>query len=299
MYPLSIVVLNWNLPDDTIACVDSVREAMPADATIVVVDNHSADDSVERIRAACGDAVVIIEMPANRGFAGGMNAGICYALQQGAQSVLLLNNDTILDQAMIRRMLQAASEHPAAALLGPAIYYHHQPQVLWRCADNEHPLLPVPVRLSSRALARAEGRPVRVDYITGCAMLVRREVFETSGLLDPRYVMYFEDADFCRRARRDGFQVWCVPQARMWHKVSASARTDKPRTRYSQAWGRAHFYRQHPHGIVPGLVVFYLLLKLLRTTAEDMARREWHLIGPLWRGTVRGYMGAAAEEPAS
>jgi hypothetical protein len=271
---------------------------MPANATVVVVDNHSTDDSVERIRAAFGDTVVIIEMPTNRGFAGGMNAGIRYALQQGAQSVLLLNNDTILDRSMIRHMMQAASDYPAAALLGPAIYYAHQPQALWRCADNEHPLLPVPVKLSARALAQAAGQPFRADYITGCAMLVRREVFKTTGLLDPRYVMYFEDADFCRRARRDGFQVWCVPQARMWHKVSASARTNKPRTRYYQAWGRAHFYRQHPHGIVPGLVVFYLLLKLLRITAEDVVRREWHLIGPLWRGTLQGYMGSAASEPA-
>jgi hypothetical protein len=192
---------------------------------------------------------------------------------------------------MLHHLAQAAHALPQAAVLGPLIYYHDQPRRVWRCGDREYPWLPFPLRVSARALERAGMPPLRVDYVTGCAMLVRRAVFERVGLLDPRYFMYFEDADFCRRARQHGFQVWCVPRAQMWHKVSQSSRTNKPASRSMQAWGRAFFFRRHPHGAVPGLTTLYLLAKVMWNSVQDIRLGEWHLLRPLWRGTLEGFAG--------
>ncbi len=287
--PLYVVVLNWNLPGDTIACVRSLQAGLPAAAQILIVDNSSSDDSVAQFRASFGATVELLTMPANLGFAGGMNAGIRAALRAGAGSVLLLNNDTIVHEAMLERLLQAGNGLPQAGVLGPAIYYYDAPQQIWQLGAREYPLLPIPLNLGMRNLRRAGGRPFRLDYLTGCAMLVRREVFERVGLLDTEYAMYFEDADFCRRVRQAGFELWCVPAAEMWHRVSLSARMVRPASRYSLAWGRARFYRQHPHGPLPGLTYAYLLASTLLNVARDIARGERELAALLWRGTLEGY----------
>lgn len=287
--PLYVIVLNWNLPGDTIACVRSLLVGLPPAAQILIVDNHSSDDSVAQFQASFGDTVQLLTMSDNLGFAGGMNAGIRAALQAGAGSVLLLNNDTVVHEAMLGRMLQAAADLPQAGVLGPAIFYYDLPQRIWQLGSREYPLLPIPLNLGMRDLRRAQGRPFRLDYVTGCAMLVRRAVFERVGMLDTAYAMYFEDADFCRRVRQAGFELWCVPSAQMWHRVALSAGMVKPASRYAFAWGRARFYRQHPHGPLPGLTYAYLLVSTVLKVARDIARGEGGLAALLWRGTLDGY----------
>lgn len=294
LYPLWVVILNWNLPDDTIACVRSVMAAIPAggDVRILVVDNGSTDDSVARLHQAFGQTgapIDLLETHANLGFAGGMNAGIRAALAQGAQSVLLLNNDTLIDPAMIQHLVDALAQHPAAGLAGPVIYYHDAPNQIWRFGDNEHPWLPIPRRIPDVRVAAGTGDPVTVDYITACAMLARKEVFDRVGYLDERFFFYFEDADFCRRVRAAGFAILGVPRAKMWHKVSVSAKKAQASTTYAGTWARVQFYRSHPHGKLPFLVHPYLWGRALIGMVRHWVRGERDLIVPIWRGTLDGY----------
>ena len=287
--PLYVIVLNWNLPWDTIACVRSLQRGLLAGSAVIIVDNASSDDSLRQFGEVFGDQVMVVALESNRGFAGGMNAGIEAALQAGAGSVLLLNNDTIADADMIPRLREAAVTLPRAGILGPAIYYYDAPARLWQAGTRRSALLPVPVNLGGAALRRARGRPLRVDAVTGCAMLVRREVFLRIGPLDSRYAMYYEDADFCYRARAAGFEIWCVPQARMWHRVSLSARQVPQATRAIAAWGRARFYRQYPHGPFPGLTLAFLLAQAALGAARDYARGDAALARLRWRATLDGY----------
>jgi len=287
--PLYVIVLNWNLPWDTIACVRSLQRGLLAGSAVIIVDNASSDDSLRQFGEVFGDQVMVVALESNRGFAGGMNAGIEAALQAGAGSVLLLNNDTIADADMIPRLREAAVTLPRAGILGPAIYYYDAPARLWQAGTRRSALLPVPVNLGGAALRRARGRPLRVDAVTGCAMLVRREVFLRIGPLDSRYAMYYEDADFCYRARGAGFEIWCVPQARMWHRVSLSARQVPQATRAIAAWGRARFYRQYPHGPFPGLTLAFLLAQAALGAARDYARGDAALARLRWRATLDGY----------
>jgi GT2 family glycosyltransferase len=298
LYPLFVIVLNWNLPEDTIACVESVLASKSADTMVIVVDNGSSDNSVAMLQARFGEQVMLVETGKNLGFAGGVNVGIRRALQEGAGSVLLLNNDTVVDATMIRQLITVANAHPEAGLIGPVIHYFDAPERIWRFADNEHRVLPITVRVPDRRLEQAGGVPFPVDYITACGMLIRREVLEQVGLFDEAYFMYFEDADFCRRVRRvGGFEIWCAPEAKMWHKVSLSARKNKPLNRYAMSWGRARFYRDHPHGVLPVLTLPYLLLRSLASTLADLRGRDWDLIGPLWTGTMDGYWNRSARLP--
>jgi GT2 family glycosyltransferase len=256
----------------------------------VVVDNGSEDDSVVCLQRRFGDSITILTNPVNLGFAGGVNTGIAWSLEQGAQSVLVLNNDTIVDREMTAHLVSVAARNPRAGVVGPVIYYFDEPDRIWRFGDRESGWLPLPRRVPDRVVKEAGGVPFRTDYVTACGMLVRREVFEAIGLFDTRYFMYFEDADFCRRARDAGYEIWCAPKARMWHKVSLSAQKARPVTQYAQAWGRVRFYRQHFHGFSRLLAFAYLLGRSVMATLRHMMAGEWELIGPSWAGFVDGQL---------
>lgn len=295
IWPLWVIVLNWNLPGDTIDCVQSVLAAAQPliAARVLIVDNGSTDNSVARLRAAFPGAdtpvpVDLLETGRNLGFAGGMNAGARHALAHDAGSILFLNNDTIVDADMLRYLSAILITDPATGMVGPVIYYADPVNKIWRFADNEQPWLPFPLRVPD-AVVEGHVPPMTVDYITACAMLVRANVLRDVGLFDESYFMYYEDADFCRRVRDAGYLIRCVPQAQMWHKVSVSANKEKAANRYARAWGRVRFHRTHPHGRLPWLVHGYIWAKVLWQSAADLLQGETDLWRPLWRGTRDGY----------
>lgn len=282
-------MLNWNLKDLTIECVESLLDAGVKKQHIVVVDNGSSDDSVAGIRAHFGPELNLIENEVNVGFTGGMNIGIRFSLEKGAVSVLLLNNDTVVAPDMIELLAEAGAGDPQRGILGPAIYYYDQPDRLWWLGDIEHPWLPMPrpVRMEKEALEKS--LPFKADYVTGCAMLVDRKVFEHIGLLDERYFIYYEDADFCRRARDAGFTIYCVPQAKMWHKVSLTTKRDKPFFHHLRAKNQVRFYHEHRIGPSNLLRETYILAKIAWMMLEDMIHGDWKLIAPVCKGMIDGY----------
>jgi len=253
------------------------------------VDNHSTDDSVEAIGTHFDPSLRLICNEQNLGYTGGMNAGIRHAVRHGAASALLLNNDTVIAPTMIEALLEADERLDRPGILGPAIYYYDSPERLWRLGDRRHRWLPMPLRVELEPRKASESDPFRVDYVTGCGMLVRSEVFERIGLFDRRYFIYYEDADFCRRALDAGFSVWCVPQARMWHKISLATRRDKPFFRYHRALNQVRFYHEHTHGPSALLREGYIAFKSVQTFFGDVWHGDWNLIGPLWKGTIDGY----------
>ncbi len=287
--PMYVVILNWNLKDETIACAESVLAAGVPESRIVLVDNGSTDDSPEVLSARFGQSLSLVRLEKNQGFVGGMNCGIQHALDQGAVSVLFLSNDTVIAPDMMEVLSSAAATLEQADILGPAIYYYDDPQRLWAIGGIWHRWLPMPVEIRPGPRTLPDAAPFRLDYVTGCAMWVRRHVFEKIGLLDTRYFAYYEDADFCRRAREAGFTIWGVPRARMWHKVSLTTQRDKPLYRYLRARNQIRFYREHVHGFQAALREGYLLAKLAMTMLGDIRHGDWRLIGPLWKGTLDGY----------
>jgi GT2 family glycosyltransferase len=283
--PVTVVILNWNLYEDTAACVESVQAAGVDGTRILVVDNGSGDGSPDRLAERFRDQIEIRRNACNDGFAAGNNLGIRHALQSGAQSVLILNNDTLADAAMLRALLEAVEATPAYHLVGPAIFYESEPQRIWRLGDRYAGRWRLPRAVEAQELDRAV---IPVDFLTGCAMLVQRQVFETIGLLDPRYAFYFEDADFCERARRAGFQLACVPAARLWHKVSRSADKISARSRYNQARGRIQFYRTLPPQTPGAIVAGYVLSKTAAMVLRDLWRGRFDLARSTLQGVCDG-----------
>ncbi len=124
---VAIIVLTWNGRDLTLACIDSLAAVGTPGVRIVLVDNASTDGTVAAVRDRYADRVTIVETGANLGFAGGNNAGIERALTDGADFVLLLNNDTVVDPAFVDELLRPMLAAPAIGIAGPKIYYENPP----------------------------------------------------------------------------------------------------------------------------------------------------------------------------
>lgn len=220
---IAIVILNWNGRDDTLACLASVEKITYPDFRVIVVDNGSADNSVAAIRAAF-PKVELIETGANLGFAGGNNVGIKRGLELGAEYVLLLNNDTVVDPGLLDAFVAAAKRFPAAGVFSAKIFYHAEPSKLWYAgaiwlADREYFQH---VGIGEIDDGKAYNDIAETDYASGCALFIRAGVINEIGLMDPKFFLTYEESDWCYRARSAGHKILFVPAAKLWHKVSAS-----------------------------------------------------------------------------
>ena len=219
---IAILILNWNGKQDTLECLASVYRIDYPAFDVVVVDNGSADDSVQAIRHSYPQAV-ILETGANLGFAGGNNVGIRWALEQGFDGILLLNNDTVVDPGLLAAFAGAERRFPGAGVFGAKIYYYSPEDVLWFAGGLWQSKS---LSFTHVGIGKLDGpeyaEPRAYDYITGCALYASAEVFRAIGLLDEAFFLTYEETDWCYRARARGYQCLYIPEAKLWHKVSVS-----------------------------------------------------------------------------
>lgn len=223
-----IIILNHNTPEDVLECVSSVQNTDYPNFKIVVVDNGSEAQFLERLKRNLPSKIKLIETGENLGFAGGNNIGIKYALDHGADWVMLLNPDTVVDKHFLRKLINVSKKEPKAGLLGPKIYYYNEPQKIW-FGGGKFGWIRGGRHLGwgkfDKKALKDKLNFKQVDYITGCALLIKKEVFEKIGLLAEEYFLYYEDTDFSLRSRKAGFKVIYVPGAKVWHKVSQTTKT--------------------------------------------------------------------------
>lgn len=226
MKTLAVVVLSWNGVQLTRETLDSLaRCRVPADwrAHVIVVDNASTDGSPAAIAAEYPWAE-LIALTENRRFAGGNNVGLDRALAQGADAIMLLNNDVQAEPGLYEHLLAALAADPKAGAAAPLIYHAAPSDVIWYAGGR---CIPALAHTSHRGIrARDRGQYARIEptgYLTGCCLLATSAAWRQVGFLDESYFIYAEDADWSLRARAAGFTLLFVPAARLWHQVSASS----------------------------------------------------------------------------
>lgn len=207
---VTALVLSWNGLPATLRCVSSIASStIPVD--VLVIDNASGDGSAGALARSLGEDRVLA-LPENRGYAGGMNAGLARVLATGGpEFLLLLTQDVVLEPGAIEEMVAAAERDSAAGAVGPVVHL-------------DTPGLPVfsaGGRLDARwAIASHEAGPRQpvpypVEWLDGCCMLLRRAALEDVGRFDERYFMYYEENDLCQRLRRHGWTLLVAPAARL------------------------------------------------------------------------------------
>jgi len=238
---LRVVVLNYRTPELTIACLHSLVnevEALPG-TQVTIVDNDSADGSVEQISAAIAtenwDWVTFLPQDRNGGYAFGNNVAIRPALAADSPPdyILLLNPDTVVRPGALQALVDFMDKTPEAGIAGSRL---EEPDGTPQCSAFRFPNVwseldsGLRLGLVTQLLAQqiVPILPVteliqQVDWVAGASMIVRRQVFETAGLMDEKYFLYFEEVDFCVAAKNAGWSCWYVPESRVVHYVGQSS----------------------------------------------------------------------------
>lgn len=280
------IILNTNRRDDTLACLTSLAESTWPRNHVVVLDNSSTDGSVEAIAAAFPE-VEIVRLNDNRGYAGNNNVGIALALERGADWIFVLNEDTVLAPDCIAQLVAAGTTEPGTGIVGPLVYHFDEPQIIQSAGGELTPRWEA-VHIGQNQPDSGQFATTRpVDWISGCAIMVRREVIEAVGPLDERFFYYWEETDWCLRAREAGWQILHVPAAKLWHKGVQRDYQPSPGVAYYNTRNRLLVMRKH--GASPGAWV-HVLAQMARTFAAMSLRPRWRPRrahrNAMWHGSV-------------
>jgi GT2 family glycosyltransferase len=268
-----IIVLCYNGVALTVDCLNSLGQLEYERADILVVDNNSSDDTPTIIQSRF-PVITLIQTGANLGFAAGNNVGLRYAFDHGYDYAFLLNNDTEVAHSMLAKLLEVAEADSTIGMVGPTIYFYEQPERIWSAGgsiDWHHGTSSM--RRLNQIDSDQHQRPEEVDFISGCALLCKRSVIERIGLLDERFFMYYEETEWCVRAKRAGFRIVHVPQARILHKIPLDARADLPYVAYYMTRNRLLFLQATRAGMLAWLHAG--LFQDLRTCMSLSVRRKW------------------------
>lgn len=208
---VSIIVLNYNGGEFLKNCLKSLSAVSYPDLEVIVVDNGSSDGSFETVSDFYPDAVAI-KNEKNLGFAAGNNVGVRYAMENGADYVLLLNQDTEVEPDFLQKLIDVAENNPKAGILSPLIFWKRTDKV-WFSGGKVNWLNMKSIHLTDLK----KGMPYESDFITGCSILIKREVIEKIGSLSEKFFLYWEDADFSFRARKNGYLAMVVPESVIYH----------------------------------------------------------------------------------
>lgn len=230
---IAIVILNYNGLTETLECLASVKKLKidQYKVDVIVVDNASVDGSAEALGKL--KDINFIQSSTNLGYSGGNNLGSKEGLRRGADFVLILNNDTIVDDNLLTNMLADAQR---ADIISPKIYFapgyeFHKDRykktdlgkVIWYAGAKIDWQNIIGVHIGVDEVDRGQFEKSReIDFATGACMFVKRRVFEKIGFFDEKYFLYLEDMDFCVRAQKAGFKIQFCPQAIIWHKNAGS-----------------------------------------------------------------------------
>ncbi len=218
MDKVAIIILNYKLKNLTLKCLTSVLTSSYKNILPIVVDNNSEDGIFESLEKY--QEVEFIQTGGNLGYVGGNNLGIKRALEKGCDFIFILNPDTEITKDTIRILLDRAKEY-GDGIYGPKIYFGDKKKnskVIWFAGGkfDKANVLGSHIGVDEKDIGRYD-KDTDVDFVTGAAMFVSKKVFEDIGLLDERYFLYYEDSDFCFRAKNKGFKIMYIPNSTVYH----------------------------------------------------------------------------------
>ena len=211
-----IILLNWNGWRDTLNCLKSLKKLNFDNYFVVVVDNGSTDDSIAHLSGS--EEITLLRSDSNLGFSGGCNIGIRHAIDNRADYIWLLNNDTIVDSNALSEMVTVACKDRKIGAVGSVIYNMETSQEIQAWGGGRVSFLLGQAQTISKPIKDSQ-----LDYLTAASVLICADALNQVGLLDENcFFMYWEDADFSFRLRDMGWQIVVAERSFIYHKLHAS-----------------------------------------------------------------------------
>jgi len=261
---VAIIILNYNGKDFLSRALQSLVSLEYEMKEILVVDNHSQDDSFERAKREFPQGI-FLRNSANLGFAAGMNVGIREAKRLGAEYVWLFNNDAEADPGSLSRLVDFCEENPEAGAASPVIA-DYQGKDWFASGEISY--------FRMRAIhgrKKSETVPYESEYVSGCALFVRQSALEEAGLLDERYFLYYEDADLSLRIRQSGKRLFVVPTATVWH--SEQSERERSGKTYHLVYSALLFFHDHTPISLRPWIRFYEFLRRMKNHIDRFLHR--------------------------
>jgi GT2 family glycosyltransferase len=290
---LSIVVLTWNNFADTAECLHSLGQLNYPRYNIILVDNGSTDGSIERLQATF-PKVEIIKNDRNLGYAGGNNIGIKHALSNGAEYLLILNNDTIVDRNLAAELTSISRACNNSGVLGCANYYYDNREKIqfsggmidWKTGDV--------IDTTRHKIDEGQFKALRqVDTVAGSCLFIPATVIKAVGSFDERYFLTFEESDLCCRVKKAGYTVYTCMNAIIWHKVSVSGKAQKQGLNifeYYSVRNRFLFLiKNSPKRFLP-VSLSYHITRTLVYISKDLRKRNMEQARLLLFGLIDGVL---------
>ncbi|BDQ04195.1 glycosyltransferase family 2 protein [Ignavibacterium sp.] len=262
---ITVIIINWNGLDDTIECVKSLKTTDYENYKITIVDNNSNEFNKTKLKELQENYkdITLIFNESNLGFSGGNNIGIQQALREGADYILLLNNDTIVEPSSFSKLISVFEHDINAGIASPKINYYDFPDLVWSAGGKISK-----IRGSGFAIGNIKSDSIKeeikeVSFVSGCCMLIKKDLFNKVGLLDEDFFLYLEDTDFCVRVKEAGFKIYVANNSVIYHKVSKSTfKLEKPISLYYTTRNRLLLVNKHFKHYLP-LTFTYIIVTML------------------------------------
>lgn len=219
-----IILLNYNGYKDTLEAVKSLEKISYENYKIVIVDNNSTDNSYNILKEKLGEKHYIVQSGKNGGFAFGNNIGIKFALDNDADYVLLINNDTTVKEDFLDILVSTIEKKENIGLAtGLILNYYDKDKIWFGGGDinwNKFFGMHIDENKSIKEVSLKEGE---ITFATGCLMLIKSETLKSIGLLSEEYFMYYEDVDFCANLQKNNYKIYYNPKSIIYHKISAAS----------------------------------------------------------------------------
>lgn len=299
MAKVAVILLNWNSFDVTNDCINSLKELSYKDYDVIVVDNHSADQSGKRLKSI-HPHIILIEAASNTGFTGN-NLGLTYALEYGYPYSLLLNNDTFVEKDFLSILVNYMELHPEAGVVQPRIFYNHDRSLLWNGGSYFNKILGMAYTKGINKKSTAAYTYLKqVDWVTGCAFFVRNALLPQSGLLAANTFLYYEDVDLSFRIKKLGYQLVYLPDAVIYHIAGMSNRSStrqkegfqNPQVHYYNFRNRIWVLKKYTPVLCVPTVVLFNFFYIIAVMGYFVARFRFNKWRAVYRGVRDGLRGS-------
>ena len=297
------VTVHWGSPTDTIAALRSLASMTPPPDMIICVDNGSSAEELSQLRANMPKHTVLIELGENLGVAAANNAGLEHALSHHVDWTLLLNNDATVTAECLDRCMAEAMATPRVAMVGPAVVFADRPHLLWFAGGSVSNWFAYPRHRGLLQPAACPPASSDVDYLATCCALVSSAAFRSVGPFRADYFMYYDDTEWCQRARAAGWRCRYLGEVLCAHAVSAGGSRRgslglSQNTAYYLARNPLRFALDTPRTLrrisrVAGLLTVYAAF----IAWKSLESRQWAIVSSYMHGVADAFRGRMGKRP--